>query len=140
MNCFYHNSHFQKLTQLGLILILTLLSFPSTGLAQKIQYLGSTRLSHRENDLDILRFPTCQKPPLQSIKLKVVKGSAELNVLWVRYDNNAIDRLSVREKILQGGETRWIDLRGNRRCVKAIGVIGTTKLSLNQTQINFLGK
>jgi hypothetical protein len=40
----------------------------------------------------------------------------------------------------QSSETRWIDLAGGRRCVVAVGVIGDTELSLDQTRVEIYGR
>jgi hypothetical protein len=58
----------------------------------------------------------------------------------VKYGNGAVDRLPVRQRIAQGSETRWIDLRGGRRCVRGVKIVGDTELSLDQTLIQVWGK
>jgi Protein of unknown function (DUF2541) len=109
-------------------------------LAQRTQLLGQTKLSLRENDLDVLNLPKCQQPPLAAIKLRAFRGAAEVKALVVRYGDNTSDRLPIRSKLRQGGETNWIDLRGSRRCVKGIAIVGSTERSLNQTIIQFYGR
>jgi len=46
------------------------------------------------------------------IKFKVTGAPLNIRRLIVTYDNGAPDRLDVRERIEQGGESRAIDLRG----------------------------
>jgi hypothetical protein len=113
-------------------------SLATEALAQEGRLLGATRLSRREHDLDVLRFSSCQN--VRAIKLKARRGRAEIESLTVEYGNNARDRLSVRHRIPEGGETAWIDLRGGVRCVRAIAVVGDTELSLDQTRIEFWGR
>jgi len=48
--------------------------------------------------------------------------------------------LTVRERIAQGGESRWIDLRGGERCIKAIGLIGDTERSRDQARVDVYGR
>jgi hypothetical protein len=124
---------------LALVVTLCLAAvFAADAVAQEGRLLGATRLSRHENDLDILHLNPCQS--LRAIKLKARRGSAEIEALWVQYGNNVRDRLPVRSRIAQGGETAWIDLRGNVRCVRAIAVVGDTELSLDQTRLEFWGR
>jgi Protein of unknown function (DUF2541) len=102
------------------------------------RHLGSTRLSHQENDTDVVR--TGCKPRINAIKLEAKRGQVEIEALWVRYRNGESERLEVRDRIAKGGETRWIDLRGGKRCVVAVGVIGDTELSLDQARVDIYGR
>jgi Protein of unknown function (DUF2541) len=108
--------------------------------AQRNQYLGQARLSPRENNLEFLRFSTCQTPPLQAIKLVAKKGVAEIDRLVVQYGNNQTERLQVRNKLNVGQETRWIDLKGGKRCVKAIALIGSSERINRNSVIDFYGR
>ena len=54
--------------------------------------------------------------------------------------NGEVDHLSVRERIGQGSETRWIDLRGGKRCVVAIGGVGDTEGSFDQARVDIYGR
>ena len=100
--------------------------------------LGSTRLSQQESDTDVVR--TSCKPRLNAIKLGAKRGQVEVETLWVRFRNGETERLGVRDRIAQGGETRWIDLPGGKRCVVAVGVIGDTELSLDQARVDIYGR
>jgi hypothetical protein len=105
------------------------------------RHLGSTRLSKAENDVDVLRMPPCrEKGRVSEVKLKVQKGSVEIEKLWVKFKNGEIDHLEVRERIREGGESRWIDLKGGKRCVAAIGIIGDTEGSRDQARVDFFGR
>ncbi|MGQ0569915.1 MAG: DUF2541 family protein, partial [Armatimonadota bacterium] len=100
--------------------------------------LGQTRLAFHENDLDHLRLDPCAN--LVAIKLRAVRGAAEINLLTVKYRNGEVDRLPARHRIPEGGETRWIDLRGGRRCVASITVMGDTERSADRTISQFWGR
>lgn len=108
------------------------------GAAAESRLLGSTRLSHHENDDDVVS--TSCKPRINAIKLGAKHGRVEVETLWVRYGNGETDRLPVRDRIAKGGETRWIDLRGGKRCVVAVGVIGDTELSLDRARVDIYGR
>lgn len=105
----------------------------------KAKHLGSTRLSHSENDRDVLRFRNCRNG-VHAIQLRSSRGQVEIERLWVRYANGERDNLNVRDRISKGGSTRWIDLRGGNRCVVEIGIIGDTERSRDQARIDIWGR
>jgi hypothetical protein len=112
---------------------------PGDAGADPARLLGSTRLARAENDTDALRFAKCRRG-INAVQLRVARGSIEVERLWVRYARGTVDRLDVRERIRQGGASRWIDLRGGERCVKAIGIVGDTELSLDQARVDVWGR
>jgi hypothetical protein len=101
--------------------------------------LGSTRLSLAENDIDVLRFRSCRNG-IHAIQLRSSRGQVEIERLWVRYANGERDNLNVRDRISQGGATRWIDLRGGDRCVVEIGIVGDTELSRDRARVDIWGR
>jgi hypothetical protein len=106
--------------------------------ADDARHLGSTRLSHAENDADVIR--TDCTPPVRSIKIRAARGAIEIQSLWVRYGNGERDRLEVRQRLAEGAESRWIDLRGGERCVKEIGIIGDTEGSADRARVDVFGR
>ena len=105
------------------------------------RHLGATRLSKAENDTDVIRMPPCrEKGRISEVKMKVHRGTVEVEKLWVRFKNGEVDHLEVRERIPEGGETRWIDLKGGKRCIAAIGIIGDTEKSVDQARVDFWGR
>lgn len=88
----------------------------------RVRLLGTTRLAAHENDVDVVQV-AC-RPRVASVKLVSANRAAEIEQVWVRYGNGEVDRLPVRRYLDRGQETRWIDLRGRRRCVTEIGVVG----------------
>lgn len=124
-------------TNLVMIVGMSLLVLAGTASAES-RHLGSTRLSHHENDTDVVR--TACKPRINAIKLEAKRGQVEIEALWVRFRNGETERLEVRDRIAKGGETRWIDLRGGKRCVVAVGVIGDTELSFDQARVDIYGR
>lgn len=117
----------QKLGISALVLSSLALPLVSQARPQQGYLLGKTQLSYAENDRDVIRLGKCPRnQSISSIKVAAVKGTADIKLLRVRFGNNQTEDLSVRSKINQGSETRWIDLKGNRRCVTAIVVVGDT--------------
>lgn len=107
--------------------------------ADPARHLGSTHLSKAENDRDVIRFKQCRRG-INAIQLRVRGGQVEIEKLWVRYAKGGSEQLEVGERIAQGGESRWIDLRAGERCVKAIGLIGDTELSGDQARVDVYGR
>jgi Protein of unknown function (DUF2541) len=119
----------------NVLLVLSSLFVFATAQADEARLLGSTKLSKKENDVDVLSFKPC-RADVDSIKIRIRKGNAEIESLWVRFANGEHESLSVRQRIAKGGESRWIDLRGGERCVIAIGVIGDTEGSRRQARVD----
>ena len=114
-------------------------AMPAVAGADAERLLGSTRLSKVENDTDVLRFAKCRRG-INALQLRVARGQVEIEKLWVRYARGGVDHLEVRDRIGEGKQSRWVDLRGGERCIKAIGVIGDTELSLDQARIDIWGR
>jgi len=105
----------------------------------RANHLGSTRLSLAENDVDVLRFRNCRNG-VHAIQLRASRGQVEIERLWVRYGNGERDVLNVRDRIPQGGSSRWIDLRGGNRCIVEMGIVGDTELSRDQARVDIWAK
>jgi hypothetical protein len=71
------------------------------------------------NDRDVI--PVGGQPGgYRSIQLRVSGNDISMRDLKVVYGNGEVDDLAVRSDIRAGGETRWIDLKGNRRQIREI--------------------
>lgn len=101
--------------------------------------LGATRLARAENDTDVLRFARCRRG-IEAVQLRIERGQVEIEQLWVTYARGGVDHLPVRERIGEDGRSRWIDLRGGERCIKAIGVVGDTERSRDQARVEIWGR
>lgn len=103
-------------------------TFPLTALAERAHLLGQTTLTYAENDIDRLMLGSCSGPRQQvrSIKVRAIRGSADIRLLRVRFGNGEMQNLPVRHNIAQGKESGWIDLRGKDRCVRSITIVGDT--------------
>jgi hypothetical protein len=58
--------------------------------------------------------------PFREIQLRVRGGAVEFRHVVVHYGNGASDEVQVRERIPAGGQTRPIDLRGERRDIRSV--------------------
>lgn len=81
-------------------------------------YLGRARVDGRF-DRDTIRIGR-REGRFRAIRLRVTGNDLRLYDLVVRYGNGVPDRLRVRDFIRQGGTTRAIDLRANRRVIRSV--------------------
>ena len=58
--------------------------------------------------------------PFREIQLRVRGGNVEFRHVVVHYGNGEPEELQVRESIPSGGQTRPIDLRGERRDIRSV--------------------
>lgn len=63
---------------------------------------------------------------IRALKFRALRGTADIASVTVFYGNGRSERLNIREKIRQGRETRWVNLRGRDRCISRIVVVGDT--------------
>jgi hypothetical protein len=129
----------KKLLTAALTLFIGFAATADAARYERVKHLGSTRLSLAENDVDVLRFRNCRNG-IHAIQLHSSRGQVEIERLWVRYANGERDSLNIRDRISQGGTTRWIDLRGGDRCVVEIGIIGDTENSRDQARVDIWGR
>lgn len=127
----------RALAMLTTFLVGTALSLPAQADPERL--LGVTWLTRVENDKDVLTFAKCRRG-INAVQIRIAKGQVEIERLWVRFKNGARDELEVRDRIGENGQSRWIDLKGGERCVKAIGVIGDTELSRDQARVEIWGR
>lgn len=114
-------------------------SVANGAVADPARLLGSTHLSRAENDRDVLRFGKCRRG-INAVQLRVHRGQVEVEKLWVDFAKGGRETLEVRERIGQGKESRWIDVRGGERCIKSIGIVGDTELSRDQARVDIWGR
>ncbi|HVF33774.1 MAG TPA: hypothetical protein VND91_00450 [Candidatus Saccharimonadia bacterium] len=88
----------------------------------RVRLLGVSTLDAREGDRDVVAV-SC-RPRVSAIKLRSVAGTAEIQRVALTYGNGERDVIRVRDVLPRGDETGWIDLRGARRCVTSITVVG----------------
>ena len=58
----------------------------------------------------------------RAIQLRVEKGPIEFNRVVVHYGNNQDERIDLRERIAEGGQTRVIDLPGQQRVIQSVEI------------------
>lgn len=83
-------------------------------------------------DKDVIRIGRSEGR-FKSIRLKVTGNKIYMNDLKVIYANGSPDDLQVRSEIRAGGETRPIDLKGERRAIRQVEMV-------YRSQPNFKGQ
>lgn len=120
---------------------LLLIGVALPALAARERLLGAARLAYQEEDKAVLNIATCPKPAYTHVQLRVKRGDADIKKLVVTYRNSKKEELQVAEKIRQGQKSRWIDLKGDRRCLEKIKLVGDTDdRSRREALVEFWGR
>ena len=131
----------KSLGSLSRATVFLLTTLGSISLAARERLLGQTRISFG-TDFDYLAIANdCKRPSLSAMKIKVLKAPVEIKSISIRYGNNKTDELPVRKNFAKNSESKWLDLKGDRRCVKAVAVLGKTKNQASQQAlVQFYGR
>ena len=81
-------------------------------------YLGNAHVDGRV-DHDVIRVGASDGR-FRAIQLRVSGGAIEFGRLVVHFGNGTAEELGIRERILNGGATRAIDLPGERRIIESV--------------------
>ncbi|MGL4520491.1 MAG: hypothetical protein ACRCUJ_12675 [Phocaeicola sp.] len=102
------------------LLLMLLMTVVCTASAQTIgrwEKLGEKTVNFKA-DRDVIR--SGHKGVFTRLKIRVDNAPVEFDRVLVEYGNGEKQEITVRQKIRAGGETREINLRGNRRNIKKI--------------------
>lgn len=121
------------------------LGFVSNVTADQTKFLGQTQLSYSNNSLNILQVQKkCSDLTTQgfnAIRVEAFKGSANIVSFKIQYGNGQWETLMVAENLKQGSTTKWLDLKGDTRCLESIAVIGkTSNNSFNRVTLKIYGR
>ena len=111
-----------------LLALLATLACASPAPAEPGVLLGAVRLAEGK-DRDVVRLPPCRSSAnraVRELRLVVDLHPAELDLLRVVFHNGERQELHVRQHFGAGDGSRWMDLRGPRRCIQRIVVVGDT--------------
>jgi hypothetical protein len=101
-------------------LLLCLLSFAIPGNAQRGRdwaYLGEANVDDRA---DHDKIDVSERGAFRAIQLRVERGPIEFDRMLVHCRNGASIPVAIRRRIPARGETRVIDLPGNRRIIESV--------------------
>jgi hypothetical protein len=102
------------LAAMAMVLMLATASYAQRG---GWQYLGE---AHVDGRTDHDNISVGQQGRFRSLALRVENGPIEFDHVIVHYGNGHAEELSVRQVIPAGGQTRNIDLRGDRREIVSV--------------------
>ena len=83
---------------------------------------------------------TKSEGPFREIQLRVRGGAVEFRHVVVHYGNGEPEELQVRESIPSGGQTRPIDLRGERRDIRSVELWYGTGRRHKQPTVELYGR
>lgn len=105
--------------------------------------LGTTKIDET-TDRDVLNLPACfstyyigrgripvrvatgMNKPVSHLKLFVRQYPVQIDRLRVQFHNGQFQELQVKDHFKKNTSSRWIDLKGDKRCIKKIIVVGDT--------------
>ena len=109
------------------ILFATLFAFSNSSEAASVNIrLGSVKVADR-TDKDVIRLPVCDGTnniPVNSIQLKVRKKPVQIDKVKVEFYNGQQQLLTVKKHMKADEDSRWLDLKGESRCIKKIVFVG----------------
>jgi len=107
--------------------------------------LGTVSLTDSK-DRDIVHLAPCSDSSnlrVSRIKFTVNAYPAQVDSLKVVYRNGGVDTLTVKNHFAVDSGSRWIDLKGNQRCISRIIVHGDTDTAAirpgRQAKVTFYG-
>ena len=95
-----------------------LLSCSAVSLAQRWQYLGEANVDGAADHDNIV--VTGSRGAFRAIQIRVLKAPIEFDRVVVHYGDGDSEPIQIRSKIPAGGQTRAIDLPGNRRIIRSV--------------------
>jgi len=103
---------------LGIFVLVSLTSFSSSPTINGWEKLGQ-RLVNRAVDHDVIMV-TKMEGSFSKLKIKVRRSGINMDKMVVHYGNGESQNIEIRENILKGGESRVIDLTGNKRIINRV--------------------
>jgi len=102
-----------------------MMSFTST--SKKWDFLGERSVNFALDKDEI--FVTAKEGAFTQIKLQVKKAPVHFRKIVVHYRNGTKEAVTMRDNIRPGGQTRAIDLNGNKRIIKKVVFYYNTKIN-----------
>lgn len=117
--------HTVKVAPTGVVLLFIFSAVVPAIAAQRYErgrwvYLGEAHVDGKA-DHDKIKV-TNSEGEFSAIQIKVDFAPIEFNRVVVHYGNGGDDTVEVRDRVPAGGQTRVIDLRGDRRVIQSVEV------------------
>ena len=101
-----------------LLATLAILFMSFTTTAKKWDFLGSRTVNYAI-DRDEIKV-TAREGSFKKIKIQVKKAPVHFRKVIVHYRNGSTEEIQMRDHVQPGGETRAIDLNGNKRIITKV--------------------
>lgn len=101
-----------------LLVVVLLLGAPASFAQGKFEFLGERKVGHGL-DRDEIRV-TAAEGRFSQIKLAVRDAGVVLRDVKVHFGDGSVQDVQVRKRIAAGGETRVIDLQGEKRVIEKV--------------------
>ena len=95
-----------------------LFSFSTAAFAQRWSYLGEANVDGAADHDNIV--VTGARGEFRAIQIRVLKAPIEFDRVVVHYGDGDSEPIHIRSRIPAGGQTRAIDLPGNRRIIRSV--------------------
>lgn len=90
----------------------------SQDIAHRWEMLGSKKVNYGLDRDEIM--VTAQEGVFTALKLKVKRSPINMHKIAVHYGNGEVDNIDIRQEFRAGGESRVIDLAGNKRVIQKV--------------------
>lgn len=98
--------------------VVLLLSCSAVSLAQRWEYLGEANVDgSRDHDNIVV---TRSRGEFRAIQIRVQRAPIEFDRVVIHYGDGESEPIQIRSRIPPGGQTRSIDLPGNRRVIRSV--------------------
>ncbi|MBT3981473.1 MAG: DUF2541 family protein [Bacteriovoracaceae bacterium] len=110
------------------IIISLLVLAATTNAAMASVRLGAVTMydSRSTQALHLAKCRFSRNVAVSKVQLLVKNQQTDIDRLSFKFHNGQSQSVDVRENIRPGGKTRWIDLKGSRRCIKKVTITGDT--------------
>jgi hypothetical protein len=95
-----------------------LLGSSAVALAQRWQYLGEANVDGAVDHDNIV--VSSSRGAFRAIQIKVQRAPIEFDRVVIHYGDGDSEPIQIRSRIPAGGQTRVIDLPGNRRIIRSV--------------------
>jgi hypothetical protein len=112
--------HMRTARIIALCCFVSLLLLPQAGLGQRERGWELLGTAHVDGAADHDNIKVSRGEQFRQIQLRVRGGAIEFRRVVVHYGNGASEEVQVRQRIPAGGQTRAIDLRGERRHIESL--------------------
>ena len=112
---------------------------PKSPLPPRWEKLGERNVNFRVDRDEI--FVTAAEGRFTALKIKVRKGAINLHKMVVHFGDGSEQEVETRDEIAAGGESRVINLEGNRRIItKVVFVYDTKNFADSKAEVELWGR